>query len=85
MVERALDRVGEHFREVAETRADVASRDDDAERQRQPGLEQPPLAEVEHLLQAVVLEGELTLVNEQPCCRATRGDLLRDLLEGQLR
>ena len=84
MVERALDRVGEHLREVAETRADVASRDDDAERQRQPGLEQPPLAEVEHLLQAVVLEGELALVNEQPCCRATRGDLLRDLLEGQL-
>ena len=83
MLEPAADRLGEHLGEVAEA-VDVAARDVDAERKRQPGLEQPPLAEVEHLVQAEVRERELALVDQQPVVGPTRRDLVRDLLERKL-
>ena len=47
-------------------RGDVAPRDVDAERQRQAGLEQPPLAEIEHLDEPFVFVGQLTLVDQEP-------------------
>ena len=73
------------LRDVAEdVVAEVAPRDVDAERQRQPGLEQPPLAEVEHLHEPVVLERELALVDQESGLGATRRDLLRDLVEREL-
>src|SRR5262249_62244059 len=48
------------------------------------GREQPPLTAIEHFTERVVLEGDLALVYEQPRLRPTRGDLLRDLREGEL-
>ena len=64
--------------------AEVAARDVDAERQRQPRLEEPPLAEIEDLHEPVVLERELALVDEQARVGAARRNLVRDLLERQL-
>ena len=53
--------------------AEVAPRDVDPERERQAGLEEPPLAEVDDVVQAVLLVRELALVDEQPrlCARPT--------------
>ena len=65
-------------------RLDVAARDVDAERQRQARLEQPPLTEVEHLVQADVGERELALVDQEAVVGAPGGDLVGDLLERQL-
>src|SRR5207247_8994570 len=64
--------------------ADIAACDVGAEWQRQPGLEQPPLAEVEELDEPEVRERELTLVDEKPGVCALRGDLVGDLLERKL-
>src|SRR5215212_6027981 len=47
--EPRADRLAENGGDVHEAAAEVAPRDVDAERQREPRLEQPPLAEVEHL------------------------------------
>ena len=63
---------------------DVAARDVDAERQRQPRLEQPPLAEVEHLVQADVGERQLALVDQQAVVGPAGRNLVRDLLERKL-
>ena len=65
-------------------RLDVAARDVDAERQRQARLEQPPLAEVEHLVQADIGERELALVDQEAIVGAPGRDLVGDLLERQL-
>jgi hypothetical protein len=52
VVEPGLDRVAEHVGELEQVLgAEVAPRDVRAQRQRQPGLEQPPLAQVDDLLQ----------------------------------
>ena len=83
MFEPAPDRLGEDVGEIAEAR-DVAARDVDAERQRQAGFEEPPLAQVEHLVQAEVRERELPLVDQEAVVGAAGSNLVRDLLEGQL-
>ena len=83
VLEPAVDRLGEHLGEVVDA-VDVAARDVDAERQRQPRLEQPPLAEVEHLVQADVGERQLALVDQQAVVGPAGRDLVRDLLERQL-
>ena len=64
--------------------AEVAARDVDPERERQPGLEEPPLAEVDDLVQAVRPVGQLALVDEQPGLGAARRDLVDDLVERHL-
>ena len=64
-------------------RSEIPSRGIDAERQRQPGLEQPPLAEVEALREALVAVRQLAFVNEQPRPRRTGGDLAQDPVERQ--
>ena len=84
VVETRLDRREEDRGEVAEALAEVASRDVDAERQRQSGLEQPPLAEVEHLVQPFALVRELALVDHEAGVGAARGDLVEDAVERQL-
>src|SRR5581483_2513552 len=82
--ERIVDRLAEDGGDLSQGRvAEVAARRVDAERQRQPGLEQPPLPEVEALLEVLVAEGELSLVDEQTRLGATGGDLRQDLVEGQ--
>src|SRR6185503_2311809 len=45
------------------------------------GLEQPPLAEVDDLLQALALIGELALVDQQARIGAAGENLLADLVE----
>ena len=61
--------------------AQIATGDVGPERQREAGLEQPPLAEVDHLLQALGLVGELTLVDQQPGVGLARLDRVEDLVE----
>ena len=61
--------------------AEVAARDVDPERKRQAGLEQPPLAEVDGRFEAVLLVGELTLVDEEARVRPAGLDLVHDLVE----
>src|SRR5690349_14451978 len=64
VLEPGPDRLGENRRELGERPlAQVAPRDVCAQRQRQPGLEHPPLAEVEHLREPLGLVGELALVD----------------------
>ena len=63
--------------------AEVAADDVDAERQRQARLEQPPLAEVEALLQAFVPVGQLPFVDDQAGARTAGSDLVEDLVERQ--
>src|SRR5581483_2985995 len=84
VLERSVDRLAQDGGDLSQGRvAEVAARRVDAERQRQPGLEQPPLPEVEALLEVLVAEGELSLVDEQTRLGATGGDLRQDLVEGQ--
>ena len=71
VLEPAPDRLAEHLGELADA-VDVAAHDVDAERQRQAGLEQPPLAEVEHLVQPEVGERELALVDQEAVVGAAR-------------
>src|ERR1700744_3594368 len=51
------------------------------ERQRKPGLLEPPDTQVKDLRQAVAAGGELTLVNDQACVKLTREDRRNDLVE----
>ena len=65
MPEPGPNRLGEHRGELPQRGvAQVSPSDVDPERQRQTRLEQPPLAEVDHLLQAFRLVGELAFVDE---------------------
>jgi hypothetical protein len=85
VVERTTDRIPQDLAHVVEhVCTQVPPRGVHAERKRQAGLEQPPLAEIEHLDESVALERQLALVNEQPGERSTRRDLLRNLLEREL-
>ncbi|CAN5808597.1 hypothetical protein BH20ACT14_BH20ACT14_18360 [soil metagenome] len=85
VVEPALDRLPQHVGDLREHLwSEVPPSDVDAERQRQPGLEEPPLAEVEHFCEAVILERELTFVDQEACMRSTGRDLLWNLVEGEL-
>ena len=61
--------------------ADVAAGDVSAQRQRQAGLEQPPLAQVDDLLQALGLVRELALVDQQAGIGSAGLDLVEDLVE----
>ena len=71
MVEAGLDRLVQHPGElVQDVGTKIAPGDVDPERQRQTGLQQPPLAEVDGLPQALRLVGELTLVDQEPGIRA---------------
>src|SRR5436190_13133312 len=84
VVQAGLDRLAEDVGEVEKrSGTDVAPSHVRPERQRQPGFEEPPLAEVDDLLQPGVLVGELPLVDEQARVGATRGDLVQDLVERQ--
>ena len=66
VVEPGLDRLAQDVGEVEQrVGPEVAAGDVRAERQRQPGLEQPPLAEVDDLLQPFGLVGELALVDQE--------------------
>ena len=82
MLERGVDRLAQDLRHVARRLlAEVAPHGVDAERKRQARFEQPPLAEVEALLEAFVAVGQLPLVDQQPRVRAARRDLRLDLVE----
>src|SRR5207244_12779729 len=82
IVETTLDRLAEHLGHVVKnTVAEIPASDHDAERKRQARLEQPPLTEIENLHQAVALERELALVDEETGLGAPRRNLLADLLE----
>src|SRR5689334_5145022 len=82
VVETRLNRLAQHLGElVQDLRAEVAPRDVDPERQRQTGLEKPPLAEVDDLPQTFGAVGELTLVDQQAGVRPARLDLVEDLVE----
>ena len=73
IVEPGVDRLAQHLRELGSVLvAEVAPGDVDPERQRQTGLEQPPLAEVDDLLQPVGLVRELALVDQEPGVGAAR-------------
>ena len=62
--------------------AEVAAHDVAAERKRQAGLAQPPGAHVLPEVEAVVLEGELALVDEQPDVHLAPRHGVLDLVEG---
>ena len=64
--------------------AEIAPGDVDAERQRQARLEQPPLAEIEHLVEAGLPVRQLALVDHEPGVGAAGRDLVEDLVELQL-
>ena len=70
--------IGEHV--VAE----IAPRDVRAQRQRQARLQEPPLAEVEHLLQALVRVRELALVDDEADVRVACLHLVENLVERHL-
>src|SRR5439155_11351103 len=60
---------------------EVAPRDVHAERERQPRLQQPPLAEVERLLEPDALERQLPLVDHEPRVAAAGAHLVEDPVE----
>ena len=64
--------------------AEVAAGDVRAERQRQARLGEPPLAEVDHLLQAGRAVGQLALVDQEPGVGLAGRDLVHDLVERHL-
>src|SRR5581483_5927612 len=67
MRERRVDRLPEDVRHLADDAvAEVAPDRVHPERQRQARLEEPPLAEVEALVQPCVAVGQLALVDQQP-------------------
>ena len=63
---------------------EIAPRDVRAERQGQAGLAEPPLAEIDDLLQPGGGVRELALVDEQARVRLPRRDLVHDLVERNL-
>ena len=66
IVETRPDRILEDGRQIGEhVVAEIAPRDVRAQRQRQARLQEPPLAEVEHLFQALVRVRELALVDDE--------------------
>ena len=69
---------------VVQALVEIPAGDVHPERQRQTGLEQPPLAQVEHLVQSVLLVGELALVDHETGVGAPRRDLVEDPVERQL-
>ena len=64
--------------------AEVAPRHVDAERERQAGLEQPPLAEVDRLGEPLGPRTSAALVDEQPGVRAPGLHLVDDPVERHL-
>ena len=77
MRERVLDR-GADRRSIRGLRSDVVARIDSGQRDRQPGLALPPVAEVGDLDEAVLGVGEAALVDDQarrlpPRARPRRG------------
>src|SRR4051794_6048961 len=85
VVEPGLDRLAQDVGELEQrVGPKVPPGDVRAERQRQPGLEQPPFAQVDDLLQALVLIGQLSLVDQQARVGAARHDLVDDLVERHL-
>jgi hypothetical protein len=78
-------RLAQHLAHVVQDfGAEVAPGGVHAEREREAGLEQPPLTEVDGLDEPVALERELALVDEQPCLGPAGRDLVRDLVERKL-
>ena len=61
---------------------EVPTSDVGAERKRQAGVEEPPLTEVDDLVQPVIAVRELSFVDQQPCVRAAGDNLVDDLVEG---
>ena len=61
--------------------AQVLADDVAPQRQGEPGLLEPPLAEVDDLVQALVAVVELPLVDDQPGLDAALGDGRQDLVE----
>src|SRR5439155_18568526 len=85
VVEPGLDRLAQDIRDVEQrARPKVATRDVRTERQRQPGVQQPPLAEVDDLLEPRIGIGQLALVDQQPRIGAAGDDLVDDLVEPHL-
>ena len=82
VVEPGADRFAQHLRQVVQhLLAEIAPRDVDAERQRQARLEQPPLAEVDRLLEAERRVRQLSLVDQQARVCAPLEHLVEDLVE----
>ena len=82
VVEPGLDRLAKHLGKLEQrVHAEVAPRHVRPQRQRQPGLEQPPLAEVDDLLQAFTLVRELALVDQETRVGSPGQNLLADLVE----
>ena len=83
MIERVRDAVVQHLRHLRHRLgAEIAADDVAAERQRQAaGALEPPLAEVDDLVQALGRVGQLSLVNQQPGIDATVLDRVLDLVE----
>ena len=66
VVETALDRVAQDVREIVQPLlSDVPAGDVDTERQRQTGLQEPPLTQVEELDETEVRERQLALVDQE--------------------
>src|SRR5438874_995295 len=85
VVEPGLDRLAQNVRDVEQrARPEVATRDVRAERQRQPGVQQPPLAEVDDLLEPRIGVGQLALVDQQPRVGPAGDDLVHDPVERHL-
>ena len=61
--------------------AEVLAHDVAAERKRQAGLAEPPFAEVDDEVQAVVAERELAFVDQQPDIHLAVDDRVFDLIE----
>ena len=73
VLEPCPDRVAQNVGELAERlRAEIAAGDVDPERKRKPGLEEPPLAEVDDALEPLPLVRELAFVDEEPGLGACR-------------
>src|SRR5215217_1839773 len=71
------DRRAKHLGEVVQhVVAEIAARDVDSERKRQSGLQKPPLAEVDHVVEPVRLVRQLALVDEKAGLGASRLDLV---------
>src|SRR5579864_3350314 len=82
VVERGIDRRAQDLRDRPHRiRAEIAADGVHAEWERQPGLEQPPLAEVEALLEPGIGIRELTFVDQETDARAAGHDLVQDLVE----
>ena len=80
MLEGGVDRRAQHIGQQVET-WHVAPHDVDSERQRHAALVEPPLAEVERLLEPRGRVRELSLVDQEPGVRASGAHLVEDPVE----